>query len=59
MLKEVVRNEDLPYSPLGGPWALDVQENRGSYLFTFVTEKNVDEWTRLAKLGGITAPEPT
>ena len=54
VLKEVVRNEGLPYSPLGGPWALDAEENRGSYLFAFVTEKNVDEWIRLAKLGGMT-----
>ncbi len=54
VLKEVVRNEGLPYSPLGGPWALDAEENRGSYLFAYVTEKNVDEWIRLAKLGGMT-----
>ena len=54
VLKEVVRNEGLPYSPLGGPWALDAEENRGSYLFAYVTEENVDEWIRLAKLGGLT-----
>ena len=54
VLKEVVRNEGLPFSPLGGPWALDAEENRGSYLFAYVTEKNVDEWIRLAKLGGMT-----
>ncbi len=54
VLKEVVREEGLPYSAQGGPWALDAEENRGSYLFAFVTEKNVHEWIRLAKLAGLT-----
>ena len=49
ILKEVVRQEGLPYSPLGGPWALDAEENRGSYLFATVSEKNVDQWIVMAQ----------
>ena len=52
VLKEIVRAEGLPYSPLGGPSALDAEENRGSYLFSMVSEKNVDEWIDLARRGG-------
>jgi len=53
VLKEVVRNEGLPYSPLGGPFALDAPENRGSYVFAHVSEKNVDDWIALAKTAGL------
>jgi len=52
VLKKIVRDEGLPYSPLGGPFALDAEENRGSYLFAVVSESNVDEWIELARLGG-------
>jgi hypothetical protein len=52
VLKDVVRAEGLPWSPLGGPFALDAEENRGSYLFAVVSESNVDEWIKLAQLGG-------
>jgi len=52
VLKEVVRAEGLPWSPLGGPFALDAEENRGSYLFAVVSESNVDEWIELARRGG-------
>lgn len=52
ILKDVVRNEGLPYSPLGGPFAQDAPENRGSYLFATVSEANVDEWIALAQRGG-------
>lgn len=53
VLKEVVREEGLPYSPLGGPYALDAQEARGSYVFAGVSEGNVDQWIALAKKAGI------
>lgn len=53
VLKEVVRNEGLPYSPLGGPWALDAEENRGSYVFASVSEDNVEDWISLAKKAGL------
>jgi hypothetical protein len=54
VLKEMVRNEGLPYSRLGGPWAIEVEENRGSYVFAYVSEHNVDDWIALAKKAGIT-----
>ena len=38
---------------MGGPWALDAERNRGSYVFADVSEKNIDDWIALAKLGGI------
>jgi hypothetical protein len=44
---------DLPHSPIGGPWALDAEINRGSYLFAPVSEKTADEWIRLARSMGI------
>ncbi len=52
MLQEVVANElRLPYSPIGGPWAMDQPRNAGSYLFDFagVTVAEVDEWIRLLR----------
>lgn len=53
MLKVVVREEGLPYSPLGGPFALDADETRGSYVFASVSEANADDWIALAKEAGI------
>lgn len=57
IMKEVVSEaEDLPHSPVGGPWALDGPDNYRSYLFNFdgITLENVGEWIRLAKSLGIT-----
>lgn len=53
VLKQLVREEGLPQSSLGGPFALDAPEARGSYLFAYVSEKNVNEWIELAKLSGM------
>jgi hypothetical protein len=53
VLKEMLEEEGATRSPLGGPWALDAERNRGSYVFADVSEKNVDDWIALAKLGGI------
>jgi len=50
VLQEAVRDDlRLPYSTIGGPFALDAQVNRGSYLFNFdgVTLDNVDAWIEL------------
>ncbi len=57
VMKEVVTaSDDLPHSPVGGPWALDGPDNRRSYLFNFdgITVDTADEWIRLAKSLGFT-----
>jgi len=43
------------FTPLGGPWALDAEINKGSYLFNFgdMSEKTVDDWIALARTLGI------
>jgi hypothetical protein len=55
VMKEVVSAApELPKSPIGGPWALDAEINRGSYMFNFggMSEATVDDWIGLAhKLG--------
>jgi len=56
VMKEVVQAaEDVPHSPLGGPWSMEAKINRGSYLFNFgnVTEKNVDGWIQLVQSLGL------
>ena len=47
--------DELPDSDIGGPWALDAEINRGSYLFDFgaVTEKTVDDWIAFVKTLGL------
>ncbi|NOX56258.1 MAG: hypothetical protein GXP27_17800 [Planctomycetes bacterium] len=57
VMQEVVSAADeLPHSPIGGPWALDGPHNYDSYLFDFgnLTEETVDEWIALAKQLGVT-----
>ncbi|MDX9975899.1 MAG: hypothetical protein RBU21_23170, partial [FCB group bacterium] len=48
ILKDVVQSAgpDIPKSDIGGPWALDSDAGRGSYLFDFgkLTEQTVDDW---------------
>ena len=44
---------ELPHSPIGGPWALDAEINRGSYLFAPISEKTADDWIKLALSMGI------
>ncbi len=56
VMKEVVTAAPaLPRSSVGGPWALDAEINRGSYLFNFanMSEQTVDDWIALAKSLGI------
>ncbi|HIE29560.1 TPA: hypothetical protein EYP66_20005 [Candidatus Poribacteria bacterium] len=56
VMQEVVSAaEDLPHSSIGGPWALDADINRGSYLFNFggLSEEKVDDWIQLAQRLGI------
>ena len=57
IMKEVVTAApDLPHSPIGGPWAYDSKNNRGSYLFNFgeMSEQTVDSWIKMVKGIGIT-----
>ncbi|MBN2308930.1 MAG: hypothetical protein JXR94_08175 [Candidatus Hydrogenedentes bacterium] len=56
VLKEVVAAApDLPHSDIGGPWALDADAGRGSYLFDFgqITEETVDDWVPFVKSLGL------
>lgn len=56
-MQEVVSAADeLPKSPLGGPWALGQAINQGSYLFNFadMSEDKVEGWIKLAKRLGMT-----
>lgn len=52
-IQELLQHENIPASPLGGPWALDAPETRGSYIFADVGESNVGDWIALAKKAGI------
>ncbi len=52
-LQEMLEKEDAVRSRLGGPWALDAPENRGSYVFATVSEADVDAWIKLAKQAGL------
>jgi hypothetical protein len=53
VMKEVVRaTRDLPQTDRGGPWALDAEANRGSYLIDYpgsISETNVDKWIATAR----------
>jgi hypothetical protein len=53
VLQTLLRDEKVLCSPLGGPFALDAEENRGSYVFAAISEKNVDEWIALARKSGM------
>ena len=48
--------DEIPRTNIGGPWALDGEVNRGSYIFDFgyITEETVDQWIAFAKEVGIT-----
>ncbi|HID75592.1 MAG TPA: hypothetical protein EYP56_06295 [Planctomycetaceae bacterium] len=52
-LQRLVQAEGVVHSKLGGPFALDAPQNRGSYVFARVAEKDVDRWIELARRGGI------
>jgi hypothetical protein len=53
-LQEMVRTEGLPQSSLGGPWALEAEGIRGSYLFGYPGERDIERWIQLAQRGGFT-----
>lgn len=53
IMKEIVNAaDDLPKSPIGGPWALDARCNHESYLIDMkgeITEEVVDQWIEMAR----------
>jgi len=56
VMKEAVSTADeLPKTNIGGPWALDGEINRGSYLFDFgaLNEETVDDWVKTVKALGL------
>ncbi|HUT74304.1 MAG TPA: hypothetical protein VM221_05670 [Armatimonadota bacterium] len=55
VMQEVVSAApELPHSSIGGPWALDAEINRGSYLFNLanLSEQTADDWIRLVQALG-------
>ncbi len=54
VLQRLVKEEGLLWSPVGGPFALDAPDNRGSYVFATVSEKDVADWIALADRAGLT-----
>lgn len=58
-MRQAVRRAErafgLPSPEIGGQWAKESDAANDSYLFTDLTEANVDETIRLAKLGGFKA----
>ncbi|HOJ75485.1 MAG TPA: hypothetical protein PL151_18290 [Phycisphaerae bacterium] len=57
VMKEVVAAADeLPQTRIGGPWALDAPDNRGSYILECtgkVGEAEIDRWIRMLRELGI------
>ncbi len=53
-LQQLLQAEGLPRSSLGGPWALDAEGIRGSYLFAHPSEREAERWIDLAQRGGFT-----
>jgi len=56
MKKVVTDSNQLPQSPLGGPWAKEAENNRGSYNIDRegITLGNVDRWIEVTKSIGAT-----
>ena len=55
VMKQAVESApELPHSRLGGPWAMESPDSRGSYLFNFgnVTEESVGYWIAVIKALG-------
>jgi hypothetical protein len=51
-VQKVERDFQIPSPRIGGKWAKESDDARTSYLFTDLTETNVDETIRYARLGG-------
>ncbi|MGH9706355.1 MAG: hypothetical protein ACRD5R_06320, partial [Candidatus Acidiferrales bacterium] len=51
-IQEIVTRHGLMRSPVGGAWALDAEENQYSYLFSYASEADIDDWISIARSGG-------
>ncbi|WP_423129391.1 hypothetical protein [Gaoshiqia sp. Z1-71] len=52
VIREVTKNaKDIPFSGVGGAWALEAKEGYGSYVFNFgeLTEETAGEWIEMCK----------
>lgn len=52
ILKRMQADEPVPKSTLGGPFSLQSENTRGSYVFADLNYKDTDRWIDLAKRGG-------
>jgi hypothetical protein len=52
MLRAMAEQSGVPYSKLGGPWSLDAEATRGSYLFADLYAPSTDDWIEIARRGG-------
>jgi hypothetical protein len=48
----MVRRDGFVHSEVGGAWALDAPETNYSYLFSYASEADVDDWIAMARTGG-------
>lgn len=51
-LKHMTLDAKAPVSKVGGAWSLEAPENRGSYLFSYVTADTADAWIDICRRGG-------
>lgn len=52
MLREMALYAGVPFSRSGGPWALEAESARGSYLFADLAYAATDDWIEIARRGG-------
>lgn len=52
ILQAMAVQSGVPYSKLGGPWAMEAEENRGSYLFADLYYPSTDDWIEITRRGG-------
>lgn len=52
-LQALVKESGLYYSRAGGPWSLDSEEARQSYMFANCQSRNIDAWIDAARRAGV------
>ena len=52
MLRAMAVHAGVPFSRSGGPWALEAESVRGSYLFADLAHAATDDWIEIARRGG-------